>query len=349
MKKLIIVFVFLIMLIFSACSSIAPETDITADPETTAEVQTENTGTAEAVSETPESDGLPYEVVYEETFQVSNPYKEVLSSELLASIGADAFSGTDREIAEQILQWQNEHMKYIGNPMEKADISYPMRWNYFLPGIFPVSEMLKERVLPDGKIYGLCWDYASIYCSIATTYGLETRVTAVKKLLSDINPSIDKSTSMGMAYNEYEALSLKLAENDVEFTFDQIARVAKETWAHYRAEVFLDGEWVGMDGSGPVGEGYDEFDEAPWYEGYNNQLLYEPNAELAFLNSVCEALKNAPMDGYEGITDDAGNAHRAANKFDLNAGMGLAPYFSNAEDAIAFLDVPAEYAKGIID
>ena len=347
MKKLFFA-LFLITIFLSACQT--TEIEATSDPASGNMVQEQNEPPASEndASDTAESVDIPYEVVYDETFAVFNPYNEILSEELLASIGADGFSGTDQEIAEQILQWQNDHMQYIANPMQQKDISYPMRWNYFLPGIFPVSEMVSERVLSNGKIYGLCWDYAAIYCSIATTYGLETRVTAVKKLLSDINPSIDKSTSMGMAFDEYEALNEKLTSHNVAFTFDQIARVARETWAHYRAEVNLDGNWVGMDGSGPVGEGYDEFDEALWYEGYNNKLLYEPNTELAFLESVCAALKNAPMDGYEGITDDAGNPHRAANKYDLNEGKGLAPYFSDAKDAIAFLEPSPEHAQELL-
>lgn len=96
-------------------------------------------------------------------------------------------------------------MFYIGDPNQQPDISHPMRWNYMLPGIFPVSEMVQERRLENGKIYGLCWDYAAIFNAIANYYGLEARVTANKVYISDFNPSIDKSTANGMGPEEFEA------------------------------------------------------------------------------------------------------------------------------------------------
>ncbi len=349
---------FLTVVIVMALVSCKPETTTQNDPATPTPEQVAvptNTPAETSVptptdtpAEEPPENEKPYEIFYEETFEVFDPFTEILSNDLLVSIGADGFSGTDKEIADQILQWQNNNMKYIGNPMEKEDISHPMRWNTFLPGIFPVSEMIVERVLPDGNIYGLCWDYAAIYCSIATTYGLETRVTAVKQLISDMNPNIDKSTANGLSYEEYEALNVKLKEKGADFTFDQISRIAKETWAHYRAEVFLDGQWVAMDGSGPLGEEFNELEEVTWYEGYDNKTLYEENTAESFLNGVCEALKNAPADGYVGITDDAGNPNRAANILDLNTGMGLAPYFDDAQDAIDFLEVAPDIVNELL-
>ncbi len=55
-----------------------------------------------------------------------------------------------------IINWQNSNMHYIGDPKQQADISHPMRWNFFLPGIYPVSDMVQDRLMDDGKIYGLC-------------------------------------------------------------------------------------------------------------------------------------------------------------------------------------------------
>ena len=54
--------------------------------------------------------------------------------------------GTDAEIAQQIWEWQQEHMYYIADPNDQSDISYPMRWNYMIPGIYPVKEMVTETL-----------------------------------------------------------------------------------------------------------------------------------------------------------------------------------------------------------
>jgi transglutaminase-like putative cysteine protease len=360
MKKRIFILVIVLTLTLVSCKpeSVAPTdppmltgepvSETTTEPEATLE-PTSTEAPTEAPTETSIANDKPYEVVYEETFEVFDPFTEILSDDLLQQIGADGFSGTDKEIADQILQWQNENMKYIGNPMEQTDVAYPMRWNYFLPGIFPVSEMLAERVLPDGSIYGLCWDYAAIFSAIASTYGLETRVTAVKLLLSDINPNIDKSTANGLSYEEYEELSRKLNEKGVDFSFDQISKVAKETWAHYRAEVLIDDQWVSMDGSGPIGSEYDTFDEVTWYEGYDNESLYEANTALSDLDRMCEILETVPADSYAGMTDDAGDPNRAATIQDLVAGKGLAPYFDDVQDAIDFLELSPEIADELFE
>lgn len=360
MKKIVVIILVIVLSLFSfsACSTDSSSTETSTAVPTDSPTKVPTQEPTEAPTQAPSaeptteptkatiSNDKPYDVVYTELFEVFNPFTEILSDELLAQIGADGFSGTDLEIANQILKWQGSNMKYIGNPMEKEDVAYPMRWNYCLPGIFPVSEMVSERVLNDGKIYGLCWDYASIYCSIATTYGLETRVVAAKEKLSDIDPTIDKDTADGLSFEEYEIFREKLLQKDVDFTFDQITKIAKETWAHYSAEVLIDGSWVSMDGSSV--QDYDNLEEVTWYEGYNNEALYAPNTDLSNLDKMCEALASAPASDYVGITDDAGNTNRAATIEDLNAGKGLAPYFDNPQDAIDFLSDEPDIAADLM-
>ena len=109
----------------------------------------------------------PTEILVDESkvFAIVSPYA-ALSEDVIKDLGADSFAGTDQEIANAIIVWQGENMFYIGDPNVQADISFPMRWNYFMPGIFPVEEMVKERRLDNGKIYGLCWDYASIFSAL---------------------------------------------------------------------------------------------------------------------------------------------------------------------------------------
>ena len=79
----------------------------------------------------------------------------------LKAILADELAGADyKSTAANILAWQDATMKYA-DPGTQADASYAMRWNYILPGIFPVSDIVEERVdAVDGMIYGVCWDYA---------------------------------------------------------------------------------------------------------------------------------------------------------------------------------------------
>ena len=333
-KRRILVLLVCCMLILSACG--------------------QKTTASTPASKTSSTDSEPAADVQQ--FEVFNPY-EALSEEEILQLGADGFSGSDEEIAQSILAWQRDHMQYIGDPRQQPDISYPMRWNYFLPGIFPVSEMIQERILDNGMIYGLCWDYTAIFSAIANYYGLETRVSAFKVLMSDMNPSIDKSTANGMGPDEFEALKPRLEQNGITLSYDQISRAARETWSHYRAEVNIDGEWIAFDGAPAVSGDYSDdanYDVAPWDEGYNPDLLYtevtyggngmppqQANGPID-LYVLAGMLASAPTPGYEGITDDAGNPNRAATMEDLLAGKGLVPYFQDVEKIGAFLKMNIE-------
>jgi transglutaminase-like putative cysteine protease len=200
-------------------------------------------------------------------FPVFCPY-EALTLEEIESIGADGFTGSDEEIANAIVAWQDTNMYYT-NPMEHQDVSYPMRWNYIMPGIYPVSEMIVERRTGDGKIYGICWDYAAIFSSIAKYYGLETRVTAYKIYMSG-----SSTGETGMGPDEYDAMVPKLEQNGLDFTYEDIRAAAHETWSHYRAEVKIDGQWTAFDGTHPTGDYIldSNYEEAPWDEGFNSNL-----------------------------------------------------------------------------
>jgi transglutaminase-like putative cysteine protease len=184
----------------------------------------------------------------------------------LKAILADGLAGVDdKSTAANILAWQDATMKYA-DPVSQADASYAMRWNYILPGIFPVSDMVEERVdKVDGKIYGVCWDYAAIFIAIARSYGLSARMTAWKKYMSG-TPGGEK----GMGPDEYEALKLKLTAKSLSYSYDQISEVARETWVHYRAEVETsDGDWEAFDGTNPTGDYAIDSNYSPvaWDEG----------------------------------------------------------------------------------
>ncbi|TET96794.1 MAG: transglutaminase family protein [Anaerolineales bacterium] len=343
-KNVILVFstLAIVLLILTGCSekpqaTAPPVVEVATQTETPLEIEPQETATP-----IPEGEPEPAATAEESDhqFPIFNPY-EGLTSEEIAQINADGFSGSDEEIARSILEWQTENMFYIGDPNQQPDISHPMRWNYMLPGIFPVSEMVQERRLENGKIYGLCWDYAAIFNAIANYYGLEARVTANKVYISDLNPSIDKSTANGMGPEEFEALQPRLIKHGLTLSYDQICRAARETWAHYRAEVKIGEEWIPFDGVPDVTEG-PEYEVAAWDEGYDPDLLYaeaEPGSRKMDLAALAELLSAAPVSGYEGITDDAGNMNRAASMDDLIAGRGLVPYYQDIDSVAAFLQI----------
>jgi len=138
MKKNIIVAIVIIasLFAFSACGN-------------------DSTSSNENLTKTPN-----YKIVYEEQFDIFNPYAEALSDDLLVQIKADGFTGDDLEIAQQILNWQKNNMYYTTDTSTQQDVSYQGRWNMFMPGIYPASELVQEHVTSDSKIYGICFDYA---------------------------------------------------------------------------------------------------------------------------------------------------------------------------------------------
>lgn len=203
-------------------------------------------------------------------FKMFTPYAALSASEITA-IGADGFSGTDEAVANAILNWQNNNMKLV-DPSIKSDASYPMRWNNIMPGIYPVSDMVTARTMDDAgvqKIYGVCWDFASIFCSIAGYYGLEARVTAWKIYMSGV-PGGEK----GLSPDEYNTLLPKLTAGGVSFSYDKINSIIKETYIHYRAEVKINGTWRSYDGTGPTGEYANDanYSASSWDEGYSSEL-----------------------------------------------------------------------------
>jgi hypothetical protein len=335
-----------IVVFFSACGQEAAPL-----PTETKEEEQLNTPVAEEKAEvqvTPDADPIPE--VANEQFDVFDP-SEALSEEEVIQLGADGFSGSDKEIAQAILDWQGQHMQLNTEVDQQYDISHPMRWNYFLPGIFPVKDMVNERILENGKIYGICYDYAVIFNAIANYYGLETRVTAHKVYVresGDIPWPNESEAGTGLLMEEYEALKPKLEKNNLSLSYAQVNRAAKETFGHYRAEVNIDGEWVAFDGAPLRSNAGIVFQVMEWDEGYDADLLY---AEVPFsdvdIPTLAELLASAPQPGYEGITDDAGNEHRAANMEDLIAGKGLVPYFQNPEDAANFLQIPEDDKSGL--
>ena len=181
-------------------------------------------------------------------------------------------SGTDAEIAQGIYDWQTENMTYVAF----GPISDAMRWNYMLPGIYSSFEML-DVMNAEGKIEGLCFNFATIYCSIAEAYGLDCRVTHMAEKPSELDSSIDPKTTTGLGHDEYARLEMLLKMKGYNYDYELIRSIAKETSAHYRAEVMIDGVWKVYDASTYfVGDEYNktyEFYEVDWLEGFEASIV----------------------------------------------------------------------------
>ncbi len=236
------------------------------------------------------------------------------------------FSGTDMEIAQAIYDWQTEYMDYVAY----GEVAGAMRWNYFLPGIYTTKDMIKGFSIMDNiNIEGLCYQFATLYCSIANYYELECKVTAMKEKPSDLDPTIDKKTTTGLGEDEYKRLVQLLISKGYYYSYEAIRRVAQETSAHYRAEVKIDNEWVVIDASEYfVGGEYNdiyEFFEVDWLEGYQADILSrsEEMKEVIFI-------------------DDLGNEDRASSIDQVRDSQMLVPYLASFDKLAKFLKLPED-------
>jgi hypothetical protein len=262
----------------------------------------------------------------EQVFVPSSPISD-FDEAILSSLGL-AISGSDSEMAQGIYDWQVKNMKYI--PF--GSISDMMRWNYMLPGIFTTLDMISINKNTEGKIEGLCYNYATLYCSIAEAYDLECRVTQMKEKPSELDSRIDPKTTTGLGPDEYKRLEAMLASKGYYYSYDLIRSIAKETSAHYRAEVFIDGKWKIYDASvDSIGDGYNqtyEFFEVNWLEGYNKQVI--------------DGFKGTAPDSF---IDDLGNKNRASTIDEVRLSGALVPYFNDWSKAAAFLKLPESLLK----
>ena len=181
--------------------------------------------------------------------QPSSPVDE-LSAALVEQINADFTDfETDEEIADSILSWEENNLFWCNKDPEAStledmfiegylDCSVDMQFNQMLAGSFPVSKVLQIKVR-NGKTFGQCYTYATVYCAIARWNGLECRVMVAKK--EGQHYGGDWGTNYcGVAPKTYvEQLGLNCNEWKT------------KTWhmntKHYWAEVLIDGEWKVME------------------------------------------------------------------------------------------------------
>lgn len=159
-------------------------------------------------------------------------------------------SGSDEEIADCIENWQSDNFTFcVGSDGEDLipECSYFLEYNEILPGIMTSKDVIYNNRVDD-KIAGICMDYAAVYCSIAEYYGLECRVMRSTTHYCD-EMYCDEEDEAGWMIFDYMAFQPLLSQNGLDFSLDAINSVAEDNWAHYWAEVLIDGEWEFRDAS----------------------------------------------------------------------------------------------------
>lgn len=277
---------------------------------------------------------------------------------------------SDKEKADYIKMWQNTNMIYIKDTKYYPNVSDPMRWNYMLSAIYTVEDMLKMKTT-DGKYYGICYQYATIYASIANYYSLDVRVTSMKEKpseLPEVSNVLNTITANGMSADEYNRYAIFSKEKKLKvYPYDAIRLIAKETSTHYRAEVKLNGKWIPYDGSTSDPkfiENYSFF-EVNWYEGEENDKLADYIKRLnngeslknVGYNSVYEQfmegrmilLETGEAEKYIGITDSIGQKNRSKNIDDFMQGKGFLPYIDNPRELLSFLKLNNSLMEDVIE
>lgn len=265
-----------------------------------------------------------------------------------------------KEIADEILKWQNNNMYYVIDAHNYNDISDPMRWNYMLPGIYKSADLLKRKTA-DGKIYGICYDFATIFTTIANYYDLDVRVASMKEKpseLPEIANALNTATAKGMASDEYFRYKTYSEEKGLTvYPYEAIKLVAKETSTHYRAEVKMNGNWVPYDGSTTSSDQLVSkytFYETNWAEGqghtdlavYLEKLANGESLKGVGYNSTYEqfaegrliALADGTAEKYVGTKDDRGDM-RASSFDDFMTGVALVPYYDSPDKVRTFMNL----------
>jgi transglutaminase-like putative cysteine protease len=271
--------------------------------------------------------------------------------------------GSPEEIANCIKAWQEDNMLYCQN-MDVEDCSDAIRANYALPGLFTSLDLIKDKK-QDGKVYGICFDYAVVYCSIAEYYGLECRVVNSITKPSE-RPGANVPVTTGMAEEEYLRWNEQLKIKGIDYDYDVLRLIARETPEHYWAEVNLNGVWVVLDASrktmgGSTETEYietDDFEITDWFASDSSQAAYEYAVRIAqgedlrnegydsvgeqFMEGREVAQEYGDAESYEGIVDSLGQEGRSASMDDFMQGYGLMPYLPTCQETCDFLGAPGE-------
>ena len=271
--------------------------------------------------------------ITEETVELSNE-TEILTKTItpiseftiddISYLGVNCEQGSDLEIANCIKDWQGQNMIYLG--LTESSATYPdaadsIHWNYALPGVFPTKEVIRQRS-EGNKPYGVCYDYATIYCSIAEYYGLNCRV-ANSIIKPSQRPESTVEFTTGLQYEEFERMQIELTRQKLDYDFILMNKVLRETPEHFWAEVFIEDEWIIMDGSGTNTQ--TRYKDVNDWEESNWTKFYEESNILEYINTL----------------DDLNNRIRIFDNGDYifseenNLGLTV-PYYATCEDSCPF-------------
>lgn len=351
------------ILLLAACSSkpntvLVPDTPeptpelIEAAPNTDEEAEVQDTNEEEASKETTQE--VP-------RFITTSPVVPFTEDEILG-LGVNC-EGSEQEVAQCIKSWQETNMLYCQDT-DLEDCSDVIRANYVLPGLYTSQEMIKTRQ-QNGRVYGICFDYAVIYCSIAEYHGLECRVVNSISKPSE-RPGANVPITHGMAEEEYVRWNDQLKTKGVDYSYDVLRLIARETPEHYWAEVNLDGNWTVLDATrinmgGNTETEYiqsGDFELTDWFASDSSQQAYDYAVRIAsgedlrnegydsvgeqFLEGREVASAYGDAANYTGIEDSLGQTGRSGNMEDFMQGYGLMPFLPTCQDACAFLGAPEE-------
>ena len=273
-------------------------------------------------------------------------------------LGIDC-QGTQEEIAQCIMDWQHTNMVYCGTDQSIIDCSDPIRANYVLPGLYSTHDLIRTRQ-KDGKVYGICFDYAVTYCSIAEYYGLECRVVNSITKPSE-RPGAEIAITHGMSEEEYTRWLVQLEAYNIPYDYEVLRLIAEETPEHYWAEAKLNNVWTVMDGTrntmgGSTESEYiatEDFQVTDWMASDKSQAAYDYAVRVAqgedlrnegydsVTEQFMEGRETAAMSGtaeaYVGVTDVLGQSGRSASMNDFMQGLGLMPYLATCEKACDFM------------
>jgi hypothetical protein len=232
--------------------------------------------------------------------------------------------GTNLEIANCIKEWQGNNMIYLG--LTEISSTYPdaadsIHWNYAIPGVFPTIEVIKERS-EGNKPYGVCYDYATIYCSIANYYELTCRVSN-SLIKPSQRPDSQVEFTTGLQYSEYERMKVELNKQEIDYDFILMNKVLRETPEHYWAEVLIDTEWLVMDGSNTAVQtrykDANDWQVTNWTKNYIESNIEE------YINTIDDLGERVR------IFDNGDYMFSEENNLELTV-----PYFETCEDSCPF-------------
>lgn len=288
-------------------------------------------------------------------------------------------SGTDAEISECIYSWQVENMIYVQTAeTEEGPFlpSYELRWQEILPGIYTSKDLIENHIssgtLNPDKLYGVCWGFSVVYCSIAEYYGLDCRIIETETNLNE------EDRAGGMSPAEYEELSPWLKKQGLNYTYDAIrltvpsdSGIAGHYWAEVKlseTSAFDNNGWRNMDASNIKYDGRQNTQEyieegkewkvVNWSTKDKTEILDEYMVRIEagedlrgesaenksdmeeFMEGrdfYADDLEGGRLEAYIGITDELGNENRAATIDDFMQGMALAPYMASCRDSCDFI------------